>query len=714
MKRVNFLFGIHNHQPIGNFDFVFQDAYQKSYLPFLEVLERFPSIKIALHFSGILLNWIKLNKPELIKKIKGMVARGQIEIMSGGYYEPVLSIIPEADRIGQIEKLTDEVQNLFGYKPEGMWLAERIWEPTLPTSLSRANIKYTIIDDTHFKYAGLSEEQLTGFYITEDLGNSTLLFPISKRLRYTIPFEEPEATIEYLKSMATEDGQNIVVFADDGEKFGVWPNTYNHVYEEKWLDRFFTALEENSYWINMIHFSEAIDLVAPRGKVYLPTASYAEMMHWSLFPGAFKAYEDFEHYLKSKDFYEAVHVFVRGGFWRNFFAKYNEVNDMHKKMLRVSKKLWNLSKPKQQKSKQAFAHLWAGQCNCPYWHGVFGGLYLSHLRDAIYTNLIEAETMADKAAGKKFPSIEFSDIDVDGFSEIIVETKIYNAYLSLKRGGMMYELDYKPVAKNLLDTMTRRKEGYHEKLKEAVVVGTEEGSEQTASIHDLVIAKEPDLLSHLHYDFYERKSYLDHFLGEGTTLESFASSQYGEDGDFIDKPYELLKKKSTMDTMVIHLKRSGKVWSQGKQESVDVHKKMTFHNGEGMIVTEYTINNNAGRPIDLWFGIEFNYGLQAGHAEDRYYYMQSGALKEKYLDTRAILENAKFIGMRDMWRDLDIRVVIDRESTIWRFPIETISLSEAGFEKVYQSSVIFPNWKLTLNQKWRVTITQLISNNGLT
>jgi len=709
MKRINFLFGIHNHQPIGNFDFVFQEAYEKSYLPFLEVLEKFPSIKVAIHFSGILLDWLKINQPDLIKKVKNMVNRGQLEVMTGGYYEPILSIIPEEDRVGQIKKLTKTVQDLFHYVPKGMWLAERVWEPTLPTSLAKAGVRYTITDDTHFKYAGLTDDQLTGYYITEDLGNSTVLFPISKRLRYTIPFEDPDVTIEYLRSMATEDGQNIVVFADDGEKFGVWPNTYDHVYEGKWLERFFHALEENSYWINMIHFNQAIDLVAPIGKIYLPTASYAEMMHWALFPGTFKAYEDFEHYLKSKDFYEDVHVFVRGGFWRNFFAKYTEVNDMHKKMLRVSKKLWDLPKAKKQKAAKAFNHLWAGQCNCPYWHGVFGGLYLSHLRDAIYENLIRAESIVDDLSGKRFPSIELSDIDVDGFQEAIVETQFYNAYLSLNKGGMLYEMDYKPLAKNIIDTMTRRREGYHEKLKDAVVIGAESESEKTTSIHDLVLAKEPDLLSHLHYDFYNRKSYIDHFLGDGTTLDSFESSQYGEDGDFVNQAYELIKKTSGKDKITLTLKRSGKVWYQGKQEQVNLTKKMNFYNTEGKIITEYTLTNTSSKPIDLWFGVEFNFGLQAGHAEDRFYYSKNGALKEKYLDTRAIMEDARFIGMKDLWRGLDIRIELDMNSSIWRFPIETISLSEAGFEKVYQSSVIFPNWKINLNQKWQVTISQSVT-----
>jgi len=406
MKKVNFLFGIHNHQPVGNFDFVFKDAYQKSYLPFIKVLERYPHMKIALHFSGILLDWIKVHQPELIELVRKMVHRGQIEMMTGGHYEPILSIIPKEDRIGQITKLSSEVKRLFDYEPKGLWLAERVWEPTLPSSLQKAGVKYTITDDTHFKYAGLTEDQLTGYYITEDLGNLTALYPISKKLRYTIPFEDPQVTIDYLRKMASEAGDSIIVFADDGEKFGVWPNTYDHVFNDKWLERFFQAVEDNRDWINVLHFSEALEQIKPLGKIYLPTASYSEMMHWSLFPGTFQAYEDFEHYLKELDFYEDIHVFVRGGFWRNFLSKYSEVNNMHKKMLRVSRKLWSLEKEDIARANEAFDALWSGQCNCPYWHGVFGGLYLSHLRDAIYSNLIRAEILADEFLKTKFPVVE--------------------------------------------------------------------------------------------------------------------------------------------------------------------------------------------------------------------------------------------------------------------------------------------------------------------
>ena len=112
MKRINFIFGIHNHQPIGNFDFVFEETYNKSYLPFIEVLEKFPSVKMAIHFTGILLDWVIENRPELIVKIKNMVDRGQLEILTGGYYEPILSVIPEKDRLGQIRKLTEKIKEI--------------------------------------------------------------------------------------------------------------------------------------------------------------------------------------------------------------------------------------------------------------------------------------------------------------------------------------------------------------------------------------------------------------------------------------------------------------------------------------------------------------------------------------------------------------------------------------------------------------------------
>ncbi|MBN2425902.1 MAG: DUF1926 domain-containing protein [Calditrichaceae bacterium] len=703
MKKVNFLFGIHNHQPVGNFDFVFEEAYQKSYLPFIEALERHPKIRIAIHFTGILLDWIKEKHPNYIPRVREMVHKNQVEILTGGFYEPILAVIPRNDRLGQIRKLTKMVKELFDYDAIGMWLAERIWEPTLPSTLAEAGIKYTILDDTHFKYAGLREENLHGYYMTEDLGNAVDLFPISKRLRYAIPFEDPQETINHLGFWASEEGNNIVVFADDGEKFGVWPKTYDHVYKNGWLENFLTKLEENLSWINILHFKETIESMKPLGRIYLPTASYAEMGEWSLFSKASEEFVNFEHYLMDNGKYEENNVFVRGGFWRNFLAKYREVNDMHKKVLRVSKKLWTLPDSQKTKSQKAFDHLWAAQCNCPYWHGVFGGIYLSHIRDAIYSNLIDAEKELDKLNRYSLPNIEIFDVNIDGFDEVLVETKHINAYFDSKAGGILYELDYKPLSKNILDTMTRRHEAYHSKLDRATAPG--EQSDHTASIHDLVLAKEANLKSKLHYDFYDRKALIDHFIDPGVTIKDFSESRYTEKGDFINKLYTVTSFKSDKKSANVVFSRLGNV--DGRQ--VLLSKAITINNADGIIAIDYQLQNKSSEPVKSRFGIEFNFGLQAGHADDRYYYTNGPRLDDKYLDSVGEIENTKFIGLRDDWRKLDIQLTTAQNATIWRFPIETTSLSEGGFERVYQSSVVLVFWDLKIEKNWQNNLKLIFS-----
>src|SRR4029079_18127447 len=86
----------------------------------------------------------------------------------------------------------------------GMWMPERVWEQSLTADLVRAGMKYTVLDDFHFKNAGLNDDQLLGYYLTEDDGRVLSIFPGSEPLRYTIPFQEPHATIDYLRGVAND------------------------------------------------------------------------------------------------------------------------------------------------------------------------------------------------------------------------------------------------------------------------------------------------------------------------------------------------------------------------------------------------------------------------------------------------------------------------------------------------------------------------------
>lgn len=722
MKKIKLALGTHNHQPVGNFSFVFEEAYQKSYLPFLEKLEKHPEIKIAQHYTGILFDWILDHYPDFIRRLKILVKKGQVEMMTGGFYEPILINIPDDDKIGQINKLTEFVKQHTGYEPTGMWLAERIWEPQLPTALAMANIKYTLVDDSHFKSAGLDEDVLHGYYITEDNGNTVKIFPISEKLRYTIPFQDPEVTIEYLRSLANDEGDKIVIFADDGEKFGVWPETYKHCYENGWIERFFQALEANLDWIELMHFSEAIEKLQPIGNVYLPTASYREMMEWALPAKAIHKYEDFEHLLKDHQLFDQNKVFVRGGFWRNFLAKYQESNNLHKKSLYVSKKISNLEQtyPQSALLAQAKDHLWAGQCNCPYWHGVFGGLYLNNIRFAVYRNMIQAETLIDeltvhdddKANG--WIETSYTDFDGNGLQELLVETRFYNLYFAPANGGILFEMDCKPRTINLLDTMTRREEGYHRKLVENSHSNNSTNTDKNsvASIHDMVVSKEADLDKYLHYDSYRRSALVDHFFAPDTTIDSFKTGTYGEAGDFIHGQYNSETKKHN-DTLNIMLSREGRVNFFDSSVKISVRKELIVSANTPDLEITYIIKNLDDRPVNLWFGFELNYALLAGDAPDRYYYFVGQKIDNPRLNSSGITKNVHEMGLRDEWLDIDINLQLPDNTTIWRLPIETVSQSESGFERVYQSSVIVPNWKfkLSANSEWKVKIIQKI--NGI-
>src|SRR6185436_10080671 len=143
-------------------------------------------------------------------------------------------------------------------------------------------------------------------------------------------------------------------------------------------------------------------------------------------------------------------------FWRNFLTKYEESNTIHKKMLRVSEKVHKAvelcggqtAKPAG-KSQRMLDALWAGQCNCAYWHGVFGGLYLPHLRQAVYKQLIEAENLADGVDKLSSERVSLKDINLDGQKELLIESPWQNVYISPQDGGSIFEWDLRTYGVNL-------------------------------------------------------------------------------------------------------------------------------------------------------------------------------------------------------------------------------------------------------------------------
>src|SRR2546428_12885035 len=167
--------------------------------------------------------------------------------MTGGYYEPILAIIPDPDKDGQARMMTDYLRRRFHAPATGFWLAERVWEPHLAKPLAAAGVEYIIVDDTHFTAVGLREDELTGYFVTDEQGATVKVFPSRKRLRYLIPWQSADDVLAYLRSalpVAGEIGRDpVLVMGDDGEKFGLWPGTYALCWEQGWGESFFRAVE---------------------------------------------------------------------------------------------------------------------------------------------------------------------------------------------------------------------------------------------------------------------------------------------------------------------------------------------------------------------------------------------------------------------------------------------------------------------------------------
>ncbi len=688
-----FALAVHCHQPVGNFPWVFEEAYETAYRPFLETLERHPRIRLGLHYSGSLLDWFKSQHPEFLGRVKRLVRREQVELLGGGYFEPILTMIPERDALGQIQRM-DQTLRRWGLNGkegqrasgQGIWLPERVWEPHLPSLLNRAGppagqagIRYTIVDDHHFAQAGIPEENRFGYYLTEDRGASLALFPSSKRLRYLVPFKPVEEVLETLRELRSESPR-VVVLADDGEKFGLWPGTHSWVYQEGWLEAFFQRLEENEAWLKLMTFRDVLNLLPPLGRIYVPCSSYEEMDSWS------------------------------GGFFRNFLVRYPEANTMHKKMLWISDRLeragsrGKASGARAQAVEEARWHLYRAQSNDAYWHGVFGGLYLRHLRRGVYQNLLKAEQALDRLEnkGRRWASYEAADLSGDGVRGLLLRSRSLTVALDPDRGGQSVELSDKETGINLLDTLTRRPEPYHQKIRLAEGVtsslasvqkcpaasGTASGAKGRAplSIHDERGPQVDELADALVYDAYRRAGWIDHGMPLDASVQALAQGEVKEMGDFLEGPYQWQMKRTALGLQAV-LSRVGKIRCDGTLCPLKITKTIGIAAELRLLKGAYQLINRSTHRLAFLFGSELNLNL-----------------KDAHVNRMGEAQGVKRFSVTDPAFRLEVSWKFDREARLWYFPIETVSDSERGMERTYQGVSLTFLWPITLSPggSWKV------------
>lgn len=677
---VFFAFGLHAHQPVGNFGHVFEEHLRNVYHPFLKKVEEWEFLPVTLHLSGPLLDWLEANSPKYLDQVGRLAADGSLELLLAGYYEPILPSLCREDRLDQIRWMREAISSRFGVEATGLWLTERVWEPDLAADLVDAGVEYVLVDDRHFVAAGFDKDQLHQPFRTEASGRSLGVFAIDEHLRYFLPFHGPEDTVAYLRRLR-ETGKRLAVAADDIEKFGGWPGTREWVYDRGWLEKYMVAMKEleASGEIRIATLSQSLAEIPSGGIAYLPSASYREMEEWALPTEGFRRLIRMKEELGEDVLERGDSPLVRGSHWRNFLVKYPESNRMHKKMSALSELCRKRGDPV-----EARRALGRAQCNDAYWHGVFGGLYLRHLRDTIWRNLSEAEGRLRE--GEKL-AWERRDLDLDGFQELWIHNAEFSASLAPHRGGAVEELTLFRHGVNLANTLTRRREPYHEL---SAPRGTEDGGSThedspdavqgdpatTPSIHEL-----EDALSFSELppaDMDDRALFVERVLSGSMGLEEFQSGRYEVLHSWAHAP------------MFLREVRDGRDPVEQANGSTDERETETGSAaGDGANMAWLDVSLGCDGPASLEKRIRFN---------------ADGSLEVSFQwDPEAFPDDAVFSTELSLGEEAEVQVVPD--TGLWRFPISTFSKSEKGFDETVQGESVTVRWPVST--AWgRVTLTR--------
>jgi hypothetical protein len=655
---VTLLLGVHAHQPVGNFPEVIDEAHQRCYRPFLETLHRFPEFRFAAHFSGWLLDYLMAKFPADMGLLRDMAARGQVELFGSGDCEPVLAAIPSRDRLGQLRQAAQKLHGRFGEAPEGAWLTERVWEATVVPALVDSGIRYVAVDDYHFLCAGRSGEELGGYFSTEEDGRTLDLFPISEALRYRIPFAPAGETLAYLEGLARQ-GQGAAVYFDDIEKFGIWPETYAWVYEQGWLEQFIRGVLASPV-LRTATYRQFHAAARTRGVVYLPTTSYIEMNEWTLPAAAAGRYHALIEQEKAAGRFEQNKPFVRGGIWRNFLSRYPESNWMHKRMLGLSRRLAEVPEARQGASMQE--KLYRAQANDAYWHGLFGGLYLPHLRRAVWNNLIALEHELDTVVPRS--PLSRGDIDHDGHEEILLHNPHLQIALRLDGAAAPHELDAYALAHNFGDTLRKSPEHYHERIHRAREIRHDAAG--IASAHDRVSFKH----------VIEPQDLVPDHRARGLFLDTWTNAE--------GKVRELAEYGLVQAIAPLHQVQFGCRLGKG-------HLDKVIGLEGAKLVAAYRHRQASARPGRL--ASRLNLAMPSCDGFLGRYVLEDGSIPGGFgnpLELREIRRLTLEDGVLGGALTLSASRPVDARCA----PYHTVSLSEAGFEKIMQGVCIDLEWPL--------------------
>lgn len=710
-------------------------------MPLVEVLEHLPDLPAALHVSGALLEHAEARYPTDLARIRALVQAERLEILGGGWFDPVLSVLPERDASGQVRMMGRRAESLLGQRPRGAWLPYGAWDPALPRVLGRQEIRYAVLDPTPFRCAGHTPGDIQGWYTTEREGVPLALFPTDDDLSRVDCLTDPARVLSLLRRKAAQDA-GLLTWILDMRNFGVRPGTWDCTWGRQggWMPRLLRQLATQDHWIKALSFTQALARLDPRGRVYLPSAWSGE--------GSTEASEPVRPDLTPIPLAASPAATMPTCMpWETWLARYEEANRLHKRMLRASRAVDQLDRAvrarpadkadllKESLDRGTYS-LFRGQAAAPLGPDTWGGVHDGRLRHEAWSHLARAEAMVMRVlSGRDRLRFDQSDFDCDGHEEVLVTTPYFGAVVDPDAGGALVELDSWALPGNLLNTLARREEPWYAELLaarplpaladalpapraldtpprrdddvvlddpedddgertpvERALVGGPESATPTPGGRGPVPVEFRD--AQLAVDRWPRYAFLDRFLGPQASLDNFRRGLFPEDGDFVAGAYELLKVEPVGDGMEVHLARDGMVSTPTRPHSVRVVKRYTFKRDRAAFDVSYKILNRYLEPVTTRFGVELNLNLDSGRGGKQYVWFDRKDLRDLF----AVGERpgTTEVVWGDEERGYQLVIRLSPGCTAWHFPVETVRRAPDGYETAFQGLCLVLWWELPL------------------
>ncbi len=491
MPGIQLIFGTYNSIPLGGSETFREEQYKQYIKPFLSTLYLFPEIPTVLYYSGVLLQWLEKKHPEFLDVLGEMVSRKQVELLGGAFYDPILTILPRSDALGQIELLTTYLRKKFGKRPRGAWVPEMEWEPWLASTLRTCGMDYTFLGEYHFNAAGVMKRYVP--YLTEDQGKTIYVFPIFEQIADSVEKTSPKELIRTILAHQSSLEDRLVTLLVPGD---CWTN--------KKIEEFFLELRSNGQ-IQCTQPNRYVRSTQVGYKTYFPCGSKEKRMIEALPTERAKEYKA----LKARLGTMHGEMLFGGGFFRQLLSRYPESNLLYAKMQYTHLLVNGIRRDKYRKI-AAREELWKGQHGQAYWSGSIAGGHV--IRRQAYKSLITAERIT-REKGVFIPSLVVMDFDMDGKDEFLYQGHDLNAYVHTN-GGTIFELDNLHKAWNYVDCSAKNVGG-----KEVL-----------------------------------RKIFMDHFFPIGTEPQEFISPKHVECGDFLDQSYTVVKCDKERSELVLERK----------------------------------------------------------------------------------------------------------------------------------------------------------------